>query len=118
MPRNQYANNVIFMLLFIFKLAVCHAEMNAVLFRTVVSVQGCTMYVTLFPCNECAKVIVQSGIKEVFYCTDKPEYTASKKFLKDAKIEVKYVSTYLCKRKVGLIVLLLLSYMYNYLKFL
>lgn len=91
------------MLLFTF-LAVCHAEMNAVLFRTVVSVRGCKMYVTLFPCNECAKVIVQSGIKEVFYCTDKPEYTVSKKFLEDTNIEFTYVSTYLCKHKVGLIV--------------
>ncbi|XP_047668731.1 deoxycytidylate deaminase-like isoform X2 [Tachysurus fulvidraco] len=50
---------------------VCHAELNAIMNKTSVDVKGCTMYVTLFPCNECAKVIIQSGIKEVVYLSNK-----------------------------------------------
>ena len=44
---------------------VCHAEVNAVLNKNSADVHGCTIYVGLFPCNECAKMIIQSGIKEV-----------------------------------------------------
>lgn len=50
---------------------VCHAELNAVLNKNSSDVQGCTMYVGLFPCNECAKVIIQAGIKEVIFLSDK-----------------------------------------------
>lgn len=50
---------------------VCHAELNAILNRSAGSLQGCSLYVTLFPCNECAKAIIQSGIKEVVYMSDK-----------------------------------------------
>ncbi|XP_066262957.1 deoxycytidylate deaminase [Euwallacea similis] len=52
---------------------VCHAELNAILNKNCTSVKNCTMYVGLFPCNECAKVIIQSGIKEVVYMSDKHE---------------------------------------------
>ncbi len=53
-------------------LYVCHAEFNAVLnVRSGASIEGCTIYSTLFPCNECAKAIIQSGIKEVVYDSDK-----------------------------------------------
>jgi len=52
-------------------LYVCHAEFNAILNCAVGSVKGCTVYTTLFPCNECAKAIIQSGIKEVVYMSDK-----------------------------------------------
>ncbi|MCI6156132.1 MAG: dCMP deaminase family protein [Bacilli bacterium] len=51
-------------------LYVCHAEFNAIL-NTVASLEGCRIYVTLFPCNECAKAIIQSHIKEVIYLDDK-----------------------------------------------
>jgi dCMP deaminase len=51
-------------------LYVCHAEFNAIL-NARVSLDGSRIYVTLFPCNECAKAIVQSGIKEVIYSSDK-----------------------------------------------
>jgi dCMP deaminase len=44
---------------------VCHAEMNAVLNKNSSTVEDCRIYVALFPCNECAKIIIQSGIKEV-----------------------------------------------------
>ena len=49
---------------------VCHSELNAILNSPSI-VKGCKVYVTLFPCNECAKAIVQSGIKEVIYLSDK-----------------------------------------------
>ncbi|XP_066153214.1 deoxycytidylate deaminase [Euwallacea fornicatus] len=52
-------------------LYVCHAELNAILNKNCASVKNCTIYVGLFPCNECAKVIIQSGIKEVVYMSDK-----------------------------------------------
>jgi dCMP deaminase len=50
---------------------VCHAELNAILNRAEVSLRGCTIYVTLFPCNECAKAIIQSGIRRVVYLDNK-----------------------------------------------
>ena len=50
---------------------VCHAEMNAILNKNSADVERCTIYVALFPCNECAKMIIQSGIKEVVYLSDK-----------------------------------------------
>ncbi len=52
-------------------LYVCHAELNAILNCAFGSVRGCTVYTTLFPCNECAKAIIQSGIAEVIYMSDK-----------------------------------------------
>lgn len=50
---------------------VCHAEMNAILNKNSSDVKGCTIYVALFPCNECAKIIIQSGITKVVYFSDK-----------------------------------------------
>ena len=52
-------------------LYVCHAELNAILNNDGGSLKGTSIYVTLFPCNECAKAIIQSGIKEVVYMFDK-----------------------------------------------
>ncbi|KAK1121752.1 hypothetical protein K0M31_010063 [Melipona bicolor] len=56
---------------------VCHAEVNAILNRNCYSLKKCIMYVSLFPCNECAKVIIQSGIKSIKYVSDK--YAEKKK---------------------------------------
>ena len=50
---------------------VCHAEMNAILNKNSENVAGCSIYVALFPCNECAKMIIQSGIRTVIYYSDK-----------------------------------------------
>ncbi|MCD7810611.1 MAG: dCMP deaminase family protein [Ruminococcus sp.] len=50
---------------------VCHAELNAILNSNVGNLKNCTIYVTLFPCNECAKAIIQSGIKRVVYYENK-----------------------------------------------
>ncbi len=54
-----------------FKYPVCHAEMNAILNKNEANLKDCTIYVSLFPCNECAKLIIQSGIKRVIYLNDK-----------------------------------------------
>ena len=68
-------------------LYVCHAEMNAILnYRgSRKELENAKIYVDLFPCNECAKLIIQSGIKEVIYLCDKYANTegviASKKML-------------------------------------
>jgi dCMP deaminase len=50
---------------------VCHAELNAILNRISTDLTGCTIYTTLYPCNECAKAIIQSGIGEVVFLSDK-----------------------------------------------
>lgn len=50
---------------------VCHAELNAILNSNIGNLSRCTIYVTLFPCNECAKAIIQSGIKRVVYNENK-----------------------------------------------
>ena len=55
---------------------VCHAELNAIL-NSIKDLQDCAIYVALFPCNECAKAIIQSGIKEVVYLSDKYQGTDS-----------------------------------------
>ena len=70
---------------------VCHAELNAILNYSGVALSGSRLYVTLFPCNECAKAIIQSGIKEVIYADNKYEGTdgvmASKKMLDAAGVK-------------------------------
>ncbi|XP_073197833.1 deoxycytidylate deaminase isoform X1 [Lepidochelys kempii] len=62
---------------------VCHAELNAIMNKNSADVKGCSMYVALFPCNECAKLIIQAGIKEVIFMSDKyhdsPEMTAARR---------------------------------------
>ena len=56
---------------------VVHAELNAILNYRGGSLEGAKFYVSLFPCNECAKAIIQSGIKEVIYDSNKYEGTAA-----------------------------------------
>jgi len=57
---------------------VVHSEMNAILnYRGGQTLEGCSLYVTLFPCNECAKAIIQCGIKTVVYADDKYDGTPS-----------------------------------------
>ena len=50
---------------------VCHAELNAILNSNGIGGKGSRIYVALFPCNECAKAIIQAGIKEIIYISDK-----------------------------------------------
>ena len=70
-----------------------HSELNAILNYRGGSLEGATIYVTLFPCNECAKAIIQSGIKRVVYDSDKYQsdasVIASKRMLKSAGVETK-----------------------------
>lgn len=75
-------------------LYVCHAEFNSILnTRNGSALSGCAIYVTLFPCNECAKAIVQVGIKEVVYLSDKHAddviYQASRKIFEAAGVKVR-----------------------------
>ena len=69
-----------------------HSELNAILNYRGGSLEGATMYVTLFPCNECAKAIIQSGIKKLVYASDKyataVNVLASKRMLKTAGVEL------------------------------
>ena len=70
---------------------VVHAELNAILNANGRDLRGSRIYVALFPCNECAKAIIQSGIKEVLYLSDKyattPSTQASKRMLKAAGVK-------------------------------
>ena len=61
---------------------VCHSELNAILNYTGSTLKQSRIYVTLFPCKECAKAIIQSGIKEVIYMSDKYKDTDSVKVSK------------------------------------
>ena len=68
---------------------VVHAELNAIL-NSIKSLKNCIIYVTHFPCNECAKAIIQSGIKTIIYEDDKYKDSAvvraSKRMLNAAKV--------------------------------
>ncbi|MDR1630827.1 MAG: dCMP deaminase family protein [Oscillospiraceae bacterium] len=72
---------------------VCHAELNAILNNRSGNLDNCKIYVALFPCNECAKAIIQSGIKEVIYISDKysdsPSVMASKRMFNAAGVKLK-----------------------------
>ena len=75
-----------------------HSELNAILNYRGGSLEGSKIYVTLFPCNECAKAIIQSGIKAVIYrddlYKDTKEVKASKRMLKTAGVDIiEYQST-------------------------
>ena len=71
---------------------VCHAELNAILNSDSGRMNNCRMYVNLFPCNECAKLIIQAGIKRVVYISDKyPEedsFTAARRMFRLAGVEM------------------------------
>lgn len=73
---------------------VVHAEPNAILNSTS-SLEKATLFVTLFPCHECAKLIIQSGIKELVYASDKYQevdsFKASKRMLKDAGLSIRQI---------------------------
>ena len=76
---------------------VCHAELNAILNNAGANLSGCKIYVALFPCNECAKAIIQSGIKEVIYISDKyadtPMVKASKRMFNAAGVKLTKLSS-------------------------
>lgn len=74
---------------------VIHSEANALL-NTVSSPKGCSIYVTLYPCNECAKLLIQGGIKEVVYLNhkykDQDAFVASAKLFEVTGIKTRYLS--------------------------
>ena len=76
---------------------VVHAELNAILNANGRDLRGSRIYVALFPCNECAKAIIQSGIKEVMYLSDKYNDTmlnlVSKKMLQAAGVKFTQMRT-------------------------
>lgn len=76
---------------------VVHAELNAILNARGKALNGARLYVDLFPCNECAKAIIQSGIAEVVYLYDKyadsPATVASKKMLASAGVRLTQFTT-------------------------
>lgn len=73
---------------------IIHAEANAVIHARQ-NCEGFSLYTTLFPCNECAKLIIQCGIKQVFYANDKyqakEEVVAARKMFDDARVEYSFV---------------------------
>jgi dCMP deaminase len=76
---------------------ICHAELNAILNNIGMDLKGCKIYTALFPCNECTKAIIQSGISEVIYLSDKYQDTdifrASKIMLDKAGVKYRKVET-------------------------
>lgn len=76
---------------------VVHAELNAILNARGRSLAGARIYVALFPCNECAKAIIQSGIREVIYLSDKygqtPGTLASKRMLRAAGVSCRRLAS-------------------------
>ena len=76
---------------------VVHAELNAILNSNGRDLRGSRLYVALFPCNECAKAIIQSGVKEVLYLSDKyattPSTLASKRMLTAAGVKFTQLKT-------------------------
>ena len=94
---------------------VCHAEMNAILnYRgTRKELENSKIYVDLFPCNECAKLIIQAGIKEVIFLSDKfkdkngnlcktDSVKASKRMFKECGVEFKEVNIDKTKIEINL----------------
>ncbi|XP_026736586.1 probable deoxycytidylate deaminase isoform X2 [Trichoplusia ni] len=79
----------------IYKCKICHAEMNAVLNAKGADLKGCTLYLNMYPCVECSKIITQSGITTIVYLLDekadqwvqKPKYKKAREF--DAELETK-----------------------------
>lgn len=72
---------------------VVHAELNTILNAEGKSLRGSRLYVSLFPCNECAKAIIQSGIREVIYLSDKyansPSTRTSRRMLVSAGVSTR-----------------------------
>ncbi len=69
---------------------VCHAELNAILNYRGTDLTGARVYTTLFPCNECTKALIQAGISEIIYYSDKYNGSdtdiAAKRMLKSAGV--------------------------------
>lgn len=60
------------------RFCMCHSIMNAILNKNQYDIRGCRVYTTRFPCNECAKLVTQSGIARVTYAGSQPNEEASR----------------------------------------
>ncbi len=71
---------------------VCHAEVNAILNSDFGRMNNCRLYVNLFPCNDCAKIIIQAGIRKVIYLSDRyaedEKFVAAKRLFKLAGVQM------------------------------
>ncbi|MCL4154841.1 UNVERIFIED_CONTAM: hypothetical protein GTU68_055100, partial [Idotea baltica] len=77
---------------------MCHAEMNAILNKNCAKISGCKMYVAQFPCNGCAKFIIQEEIRELIYFLEyeeSPEIKAAKKLLSLAGVKYRFVQPFM-----------------------
>uniref|UniRef100_A0A667YMA8 Deoxycytidylate deaminase n=2 Tax=Myripristis murdjan TaxID=586833 RepID=A0A667YMA8_9TELE len=82
---------------------VCHAELNAIMNKNSADLKGCTIYVTLFPCNECSKLLIQAGIKNVIYLSDKyhdDEKTVASRWMLDLA-GIPYQNSFVRMKAVG-----------------
>ncbi|MFR1709583.1 MAG: deoxycytidylate deaminase [Clostridium sp.] len=85
---------------------VVHAEQNAILNARGKSLEGCRLYVNLFPCHECARNIIQAGLKEVYYLIDKYADTdsikASKYMFEKANVKLTQLTPSIDKIEINL----------------
>ncbi len=85
---------------------VVHAELNAILNARGKSLHGSKLYVALFPCNECCKAIIQSGIREVIFLSDKYSQTdavkASKRMFSAAGVKLTQLNPQVKKIELSL----------------
>ena len=85
----SYNNHIFFVGL------VCHAEYNAFINKGDKDIDGSILYTGLFPCKDCAKLIVQSGVTEVIYMShkykDKPKYQIAEDILNKANVKFRLV---------------------------
>lgn len=84
---------------------VCHGELNAILNSGGSNLFGCKIYVGLFPCNECAKAIIQAGIKEIIFISDKyadtPGVKASKRMLTASGVSFRKFQAHTAELKIS-----------------
>mmetsp|Transcript_114461 Transcript_114461/g.334651 ORF Transcript_114461/g.334651 Transcript_114461/m.334651 type:complete len:269 (-) Transcript_114461:206-1012(-) len=85
---------------------VVHAELNAIMNKNAESCRGCRLYSTLFPCNECAKVVIQAGVRKVIYASDKhhdrPSSIASRRLFELAGVETCHHAPQASNLQIGL----------------
>lgn len=84
---------------------ICHAELNAILNNIGMDLQGCKIYTALFPCHECSKAIIQAGISEVIFLSDKyngsESADASRRMLEKAGVNCRKVAVSMQKLELS-----------------
>ncbi len=81
---------------------IVHSEVNAIVNSVVQSLRSSRLYCTLFPCNDCTKILAQAGIKEIIYLSNKHEesdmYIASKRLLDLSNINYRQLNDFNIKK--------------------